>query len=344
MQLPHRDRPGHPTHDDRQAEDGDRPLRFHRNRQQRRRVGQLVQPRREQVAGHKPHTSQDQRFLGQHEQEVAIGVAHGFEGGVFGEVVGDIGVEDLVDDDDADDETHQDSEAEDEANAGAVRPVGLFDLCPFGGGEDFDIIGEEGREFGFDLLDVGVGVELDETSFHLVGVTIGKHPHESRVTGNDVAIGGERRTDREESRDLQLVTIDLNIEGIGLGQLGGDVAIFGSSGTIEEDFVELLQLLTVLIDFGEVEGLHAGFNAPDEDSAGLERIRIPPLTSSDIDRGDSFDLGVGQGLVETIAGGAFDRKEGLKLRVGDHEFGLEGFVGTHGGVVECTFKTHLDEH
>ena len=168
--------------------------------------------------------------------------------------------------------------------------------------------------------------------------------HEGGVAGDDVSVGGEGRTDGEESGHLNLSAVDLGVDEAVFLEVCCNVAIFGSSGSIEEDGVELLEGDAVLIDFGEGEGLRAGIAAPNENGSGLFGFGILPLAGGDVEGRDGGDVGVAEELVEAFAWGGADGEEGLELGVGDHEVGVEIFVGCFCGVVKCAFKAHLDKN
>ena len=184
------DRAGETAHGDGHDEDGNGALGTHGDREKRGAVGNLVNDSGEHIAGNEAAAGEDEHFLEEHGDEIAVAVADRFEGRVFGEVVGDVAVEDLVDDDDAHAESHGNADAEDEADA-CGAPVVLFDLCPFEWRENAGVGGESTGDRGFHLFDVGSGFELDESDFHFVGRPVGVDAHEGGVADDGVSVGGE---------------------------------------------------------------------------------------------------------------------------------------------------------
>ena len=140
--------------------------------------------------------------------------------------------------------------------------------------------------------------------------------HEGGVADDGVSVCGEGRTDGEQSRHLHLGAVDLDIDDAIFFKVGRDFAILGSSGSIEEDGVELLEPDKVLIDFGEGKGLRSGVTAPDENGAGLFGFGILPLAGGNVEGRDGGDVGMAEELVEAFSGGGADGEEGLELGVG----------------------------
>ena len=141
--------------------------------------------------------------------------------------------------------------------------------------------------------------------------------HKSGVADDGVSVGGEGRTDGEESGDLHLGTVDLDIDDAIFFKVGRNFAVLGSSGSIEEDGVKLLELDEVLIDFGKGKGLRSRVSAPNENGARLFGFGVLPLAGCDVEGRDTGDVGMAEELVETFSGGSADGEEGLELGVGD---------------------------